>query len=74
MKCDGCGRQFPAHEAAQQTRNEPIGEPKAHGQKTRMVLLTLCPECAARRHGTFWFVFWIIVAGGVLAGLMPLLL
>jgi len=71
MKCDGCGCQFSARETVQDTRSEQIetgaGAGTSGRPKTKTVLITLCPECAASRAGTYRFVFWIaaVVVGGL---------
>jgi hypothetical protein len=49
MKCDDCGENFPAREAIARTRNVPVGGIGAMGQKTEIVQITICPNCAGHR-------------------------
>jgi hypothetical protein len=62
MKCDNCGRQFPAPEAVEVSANEQTGSPGLGGAPTKIVKLTLCPACAHGRRSVFWFAVWTIVA------------
>lgn len=60
MKCDGCGCQFPAREAETATRNEAI-RPGGRYPYTKIVTMTLCPDCVASRAATRQFVIWVVV-------------
>jgi hypothetical protein len=70
MKCDGCGRQFPASKAESATRNEPVG-PGGRHPSTKLVALSLCPACAQSRRNTLWFVVGAVLTifnvGAILA-------
>lgn len=69
MKCDGCGRQFSARDAETATRNEAI-RPAGRWAYTKIVVMTLCPDCAASRAVTQRFVYWfvaLVAAGTFLA-------
>jgi hypothetical protein len=63
MKCDNCGRQFPAHEAVHDTVSEQVGPPSPAGAKTTPVMVTLCSRCGSRRHGTLWFIVCTFAVG-----------
>jgi hypothetical protein len=72
MKCDSCGCQFPAHEAATDSRNE--GGPGGRMPYTKLVSLTLCRDCAASRTRTRQFVLrlgWVAIAVFVVLCGMP---
>jgi hypothetical protein len=58
MKCDNCGRQFPAEEAVHKAVSEQVGPPSHGGAETKTVMVTLCGRCGAKRHGTLWFIVW----------------
>jgi len=69
MKCDRCGRQFPAREAATAWRNE-LGGIGARGG-TKSMGMTVCGQCskgrAAFRYAIYWF-FGLLVMGAIIIG------
>jgi hypothetical protein len=70
MKCDHCGRQFPARQARRDSLSEQIGPAGLRGAPTKTVYVTLCPDCAENRHGMFWFILWAFVAVFLLLGVI----
>jgi hypothetical protein len=80
MKCDNCGRTFQAHEAVAELSNEANSPANVLGQSTKIVRLTLCPQCAADREKTkLWLSymmigFAIIMALGLLAMILSLVM
>jgi hypothetical protein len=57
MKCDECGRQFPGTQASQTHRYERYGD-----EGGKIVFMTICQTCAAKRVTTLWWFVWFFVA------------
>jgi hypothetical protein len=49
MRCEQCGREMPKKQGIRETRSEAVGPAGRFGQKTRTVMILLCPACARRR-------------------------
>jgi len=66
MKCDQCGRTFPANQATQDYRHD-----RGSDQENWKVAMTICPQCAAGRGVTLvWYVwfFVLVVIGAFVVG------
>jgi hypothetical protein len=73
MKCENCGGNFSARDAQSATRSEASEAATMEGQKTRLVTLSICPNCAASRASTRQLMIWMVILfpiGLALVGLL----